>query len=173
MLRYCLVISLFLISLTTIPQTVQAQKTALEFNDQLATITDSLNFYGREWGGEAKEALQSKDFKPLVASRQRLETYINRQLSGLATMKDVKNSGKLREAMISFLNFEKSAIISAMKPFEKMTAGTADEEQQKAIEALTESSKGEEAELHKVYVEQQAYAKANGFPLEEKIEETE
>lgn len=173
MLRYCMAIGLLLITLISVPGNVSAQKTPLELNDYLAGITDSLNFYGREWGAEVKEAFESKDFKSIVPKRQKLETYIDRQISVLTRMKDIKNSKKLRETMIGFLNFEKTAIVGAMKPFEKMGANTESTEQDNAITVLTDNSKKEEAELQKVYEEQVAYAKANGFPLEGKSEEAE
>lgn len=144
---------------------VNAQKTPLEFNDYVASITDSLNTYGRGWGVEVKNAFETNNYGVLAEKRVFLEKYIDKEIIKLRAMKDVKNSKALREAMISFLNFEKSAIVAAMKPFEKMTKATTEEQKKSAIDTLTASTTKEEAELAKVSAEQAAYAKANNITL--------
>lgn len=144
---------------------VKAQKTPLEFNDYIASITDSLNTYGRGWGMEVKSAFESDNYSTLTERRIFLEKYIDKETAILRKMKDIKNSKALREAMIAFLNFEKTAIVAAMKPFEKMSKATTEEQKKSAIEQLTSSTANEEAELAKVSTEQAAYAKANNISL--------
>lgn len=164
MLHYCRKISL-LVFLLFIVSRADAQKTPLEFNDYVASITDSLNTYGRAWGAGVKTAFEENNYSKLAVRRQYLEKYIDREVARLTKMKDIKNSKALREGMIAFLQFEKSTIVSSMKPFESANAGTSQEQKQKWIEELTAASSKEEAELAKVTAAQQAYAEANGFTL--------
>lgn len=145
----------------------QKAKTALQLNDQLASITDSLYARGQEWGSQFNTIMNgSKDFKPLAVYRMNIEKFIDRKLVEVRGMKDIAGSGELREAMINFLQFEKHMIQIGFTPAEKLPANATEEQIQEVITKLTEESKNETSVLDKVREAQTAYAKKNGFAIE-------
>lgn len=145
----------------------QKAKTALELNDQLASITDSLYARGQEWGSQFNTIMNgSKDFKSLAKYRMDIEKFIDRKLVEVRGMKDINGSANLREAMISFLQFEKHMIQVGFSPAEKLPSNATEAQIQEVITKLTEESKNEGAVLDKVRTEQEAYAKKNGFNIE-------
>lgn len=148
---------------------VYAQKnaSALAMNDKLASITDSLYERGQEWGSQFSTIMNgSKDFKSLAKYRLNIESFIDRKLAEVRTMKDVSGSKELREAMIEFLQFEKHMIQAGFAPAEKLPANATEEQVTNVITKLTEESKNETAVLEKVRAAQQAYAQKNGFSIE-------
>jgi hypothetical protein len=151
----------------------QTAKTAIELNDQLASITDSLYARGQEWGSQFNTLMNgSKDFKSLAKYRLGIEKFIDRKLAEIRVMKDINGSGELRQAMTEFLTFEKHMIQAGFMPAEKLGTDATDEQIQKIIENLTNESKREGDVLNKVRQAQEAYGKKNGFSIEsDKAEE--
>ena len=140
--------------------------TPLQFNDNLSSITDSLYARGQQWGVKFNEAYQAKDFKMLVPYRQQLSGFVDKNIARVKVMKDVKNSKALRMAMIGFLEFEKKMITEGFMPLEQLSPSTSKEDVSAALEKLKSLSASENDQLKKVAIEQEAYAKANGFQIE-------
>ena len=148
----------------------QQPTTALQFNDYLVTITDTLYMYGKEWGDQFNVAHESKDFTSLSPMRIRIEEYAAKKFLDVTTMKDIKGSEKLRAAMLEFLAYEKLMINERFTPMEKLNSSSTDDDIQKHLDALATASKGEATALKKVNDAQKEYAKKNGFTIEESEE---
>ena len=148
------------------PAHVAAQTTPIDFNDHIASITDSLYAMGKQWGDKFGEAYKTKNFGSLSPSRKALEKFIDARIAEVKNMKDVKNSKNLRMAMISFLTFEKSMAMTSFRDIELLKSTATDDEVQAKLAVLTTQSKTEAEELAKVSAAQQVYAKENGFSIE-------
>lgn len=140
--------------------------TPIEFSDRMSDITDSLYRKGTAWGVQFKEANKQHNFSTLKPYRVAVQTFINNSLQNLKTMPDVKDSKALRLAMIDFLTYENKMVIEGFMPIEKIKSNATEDEINKALQGLQDLATVEGNELKKVSVEQQAYAKANGFRIE-------
>ena len=149
--------------------TVLAQKptTPLELNDYFASINDTLYQHGVAWGGKLNSIFKAKTFDSLAPYRRRLEVFIETKQAELSKMKDIKGSENFRQAMLSFLAFEKKMIMEGFAPLEKFDSSSKDADVQAAIDHLTTLASSEKAKLTEVNTAQTAYAKANGFTIEE------
>ncbi len=145
----------------------QKPTTALQLNDYLADITDSLFLGGREWGSQIADSKKSKKFSLLETPRKKLENFIERKRLEIVTMKDIGGSEKLRLAMLDFLAFESRMIKEAFLPFENFNNKTTDSDIDKALDNLNEIAANESKFLNEVKKSQAAYAKKNGFTIEE------
>ena len=145
-----------------------AQKitTALQFNDYMVSITDTLYSYGTEWGQQFNVAFKSKDFTSLAPARIKLEEFTGKKLLEVTTMKDIGGSENLRAAMLEFIVFEKQFTGEYFSTIEKFDSKSTDDEIQKALDNLAAGSKKEEVVLKKVREAQKDYAKKNGFTIE-------
>ncbi len=145
----------------------QKPATALELNNYLAEITDSLFMAGKEWGNAMVKAKESRNFSTLAATRRKLENFIERKRIYVVTMNDINGSEKLRLAMLDFLFIENKMIKDAFYVFEKFNSQTTDADIDKAIAFLQEKAKDEGAILDEVRKAQNTYATKNGFTIEE------
>lgn len=150
-------------------QAVKAQKikTAIDYNDYLVSITDTLYQLGQQWGDQFNTAYQSKDFKSLTPVRIKIEQFASRKFLEVTTMKDMYGSEKLRAAMLEFLAFEKIMIAEHFTALEKLNSSSTDDEVKKGLEVLTTDSKSEAVALKRVNEAQREYAQKNGFTIEE------
>ncbi|MBN8675459.1 MAG: hypothetical protein J0L56_15120 [Chitinophagales bacterium] len=149
-----------------------AQKitTAIQLNDYLAGITDSLFIGGKEWGTAFAKANENGTYSTIATHRIRLSRFIDNKRIEVVTMKDINGSGKLRLAMLDFLSFEARMIREAFQPFEKFTSSTPSEDIQKAIVSLQNKSAEEGTYLDEVRAAQIEYGKKNGFTIQEEEE---
>ena len=139
--------------------------TAVEMNNYLASFTDSLTTKGQEWGTLLSAASSTRDFSTLKPARRSFETYIDKSISQIKTLKDIAGSEDLRNATIAFLTYEKTAV-KCFTPFENLTASSTSEEIDKLINNLTDFSTQEATELKKLASAQQEYARKNNFTIE-------
>lgn len=154
--------------LACLPAISHAQKmTPVEFNDRLASITDTLYSIGKEWGTALTTYSTTGKFSELTPYRKKMEQYLDRQITYVKSMQDVSNSKDLRMGMITFLQYEKGMVTGAFTGFEKLTDKSTQEQLNAALEKLTDASKNEDAELKKFVDLQRAYAKANDFVIED------
>lgn len=144
---------------------VNAQ-TALQFNDKLAAITDSLYAKGQGWGVKFNEVKATKEFSKLTPYRMNLERFVDVKIAEVKKMKDVSGSQNLRQAILSFLVMEKTMIQKGFSPMEKLNSSSSDDDIQKALDNLIKESENEGLELSKVNKAQDEYASRNGFKIE-------
>lgn len=149
----------------------QTPKTPLEFNDKIVSYIDTMYTSGEQWGTVFNEASTSGKYATLKTVTDKMETYINRSISSLTTMQDVKNSKQLRLSVIEFLQFEKSLINKAFRPFEKFNSETSDETKKAAIDNLVALSKEEDQCIKKILELQTKYGAENGFSIEDDKED--
>lgn len=163
-----LLVTLFFISISFITK-AQQPTTALELNDAMADITDSLYQAGSEWGKAFGDAYKTGRYDLIKPYRVRLENFINQKLEYVVTMKDINNSKSLRLAVIEFLSYEKRLLQEAFLPFERLKSSVTKEEVQKLIDNLTTLAAKEKDMLAKVSEAQELYGAENGFAIENKL----
>lgn len=142
-------------------------KSALEFNDKLASCSDSLFTKGKRMGSEIGNAMKTHDFTAVTAMTNDLKQYIDKQLIEIEKLENVGGSDRLKEAMLQFLHFEKDLVGQAVMPFTKMNSSTPPEEIQTAVTTLMAKSSEENKYLEKVKTAQREYAQKNGFVIRE------
>ena len=145
----------------------QQPTTALELNNIMADITDSLFMGGSEWGKAFRDAKKSGRYDLIKPYRVRMENFINRKIEYVLTLKDINNSKPLRLAVIEFLSYEKRLLQEAFIPFESLKPSISKEEVQKLIDNLSTLAAREKDMLAKVSEAQELYGVENGFAIEE------
>lgn len=145
--------------------TAQQPTTALELNNIMADITDSLYEGGSKWGAAFSEAYKSGRYELLKPHRESMWQFINKKLDYVNTMKDINNSKPLRLAVIEFLLYEKQLLKEAFLPFESLKPGVSQEEVNKLIDKLSTLASKEKDMTAKVNEAQEQYASENGFVL--------
>lgn len=147
--------------------------TPIEYNDKLASITDSLYEMGTKWGTLFQEISSSdKNYSRLAPTREAMNKFTARKITEVQKEKAVGTGGEgLKSAMISFLTFEKNMINKAFMPLEKLSASSTQEEVDAAIKELTDEADKEGEVLKLVAAAQEAFAKQNGFEMEKATEE--
>jgi len=165
-IKICLVVLFACAANNLNAQSGVAVMTPIQFNDQLTGITDGLFSRGQEWGRRFNEAYKSKDFSSLRPYRESLEQFVTVNIAKVLAMKDVNNSKDLRMAIVGFLQFEKKMVNQAFTPLEKLSPSATAAEINLKLKELKEFSALENAELQKVNIAQETYAKSNGFRVE-------
>ncbi len=95
-----------------------------------------------------------------------MQRYIDRRMKSLKTMKDVAGSRKLREAVINFMDYEKTLIQNGFIPIEYLTSGSSAVSFKNATERLAREAAQETVYLNNITAAQEDYAKRNNFKIE-------
>jgi len=140
----------------------------IEFNDQMAAITDSLYQLGVEWGTAFSEIAKSdRNYVKLMPIRKKLTAYIGRTTEKLKKQPAVgQGSQELKSAVLTFLNFEDKMITVAFSGIEKLTPTSTQTEVDAAVKVVTDEAAKEEGMLKQVNTAQETYASKNGFTIE-------
>ncbi len=159
---------IYLLLLVCLLSATAKAQAPVDENNKLARYIDTLYKMGTAWGNKLGTLSNStKAYKELTEPRQQLEDYINRAIATLRSREEVSGSGPLKESIISFLVYEKELVANNFVMFEKFDATTKDEEVNAAMDKLRTASGLEEKKLREVQTEQVAYAKKNGFNIEQ------
>jgi hypothetical protein len=160
--------SALLLCFLLITNLVYSQKptTAIEMNNYLTGVVSSLYEKGVAWGTKLGEAETSKDFSTLKSPRAELEKLIDQKIKEVNGVKDIGGSSEFRQSILSFLKFEKILVQQAFVPFEKLSKTATQEEIDKCTANMNELAKKEAAELDRIRVTQEQYAKSNGFTIQ-------
>lgn len=145
-----------------------SKKQAIEFNNKLSAISDSLYSRGKVVGGEINKAIMSKDFSSVATAGKGLESFVVEKISAVKAMDNVAGSEDLKAAMLDFLEYEIKISRDAFMPFGNLTATSSDDEVQAVIKNLMDKSKDEATYMQKLKTAQQDYAKKNKFEVVEK-----
>lgn len=153
----------------------QTKQTPISYNDELASITDSLYVMGTQWGNAFQEINSGdKDYSKLSAHRRKMTAFISRKVSEVERKKAPGVGGEgLKSSMLSFLRFEKEMIDKAFQPMEQLNASSSQATVDAAIQKLTDEAEKEGAVLQMVNAAQEAYGKQNGFTIESASENEE
>ena len=154
----------FMLAMTVVK--AQNNQAAIQMNDKMALVTDSLYSGGQRWGNEFNKCFTSGNYSTLKPLCDQLLIYIDTKKVEVEKMKDVNNSKPLRMALIELLVFEKRMIAEGFRPFEVFDASTSKEKVQAALDNLKEKSKDEDVYVQKVATAQKTYAGENGFKIE-------
>ena len=158
---------------TTTMQEPDNSAAALEFNNMLMDIIDSLYYRGKQWGEELNTAMDNDNYSKLPSMRKETQRFIDRKISYVTGLKDVGGSQEFQRSMISLLNYEKELLTKSFLPFEKLNASSSQEAKDSLLANLTEQSKQEDAFLKTMKTAQHAYANKNGFTIEDEESEEE
>ena len=158
-------IKLLIVALLLLGGTATAQQAALQMNDRLSEVTDSLYARGQAWGRAFNTAYASKDFATLTPYSKEMLRFIDSKINWVKNLKDVSNSQALRMSLIELLRFEKKMVTTGFVPFESFTQNTSEATILAARKNLMESAKEEDVYLGKVAAEQEKYGAANGFKI--------
>lgn len=143
------------------------QKAALDFSNKLSEISKANQTKWKKIGGEIANIAQSHDYAHLTILYNDITSFLDKKITELNSMKDVSGSEDLKNAMIEFLKFDREFAHESLKPYTLMKPETPDEELQAATSALVKAAEREEPYLSKLQATQRAYAKRNGFKLDE------
>jgi hypothetical protein len=161
-MRYIGVFILFL--LLSQSCNLHKREDAQKLANDMASISDSLNYYGKVWGDEFQAAVKTRDFTHLPPLRAEIDDYINRKNISVQAMDDISGSGKLREAALNFLKYEKEIVIPRMSAFETFDSTTPDDNIKAAFNAMIATSKEDIARRDTVSMRLDEYAEKNDFP---------
>ena len=144
----------------------QSYTSAVQYNDYLVSINDSLYQLGKQWGTKYNTVKISKSFDSLGLYRLKLDAYINKKKLELRSHKDFLGSSEFRDAMIAFLTFEAKMMREAFAPFEDLNSKSTPEEIQAAVKKLSSISADENVQLARLNVAQLEYARKNNFTIQ-------
>lgn len=146
---------------------VRAQQfeSAIDYNDYLSSVTDTLYTLGGKWGSKFSEVKEKREFEKLTPVRKEIQAFIERKKMEYFLLKDFKGSARLRLAMVEFLVFQGYMIEQGFMPFESLSKTASDTVIDDYVKKLTTLSEGEGNMLQKVVKEQEAYAEKNGFRI--------
>lgn len=160
-------ILLVCLSLNASAQSKQ-KMTPVDYNDQMADITDSLFTMGKAWGEKFNEIYNGdKDYSKLATTRKSLTAYIVRTSERVKKQPAVGKGGEgLKSAVVSFLAFENKMIENAFIKVEQLTPTSTQQEVEAAYNYLTAEASKEAEVLKLVNAAQEAYGAQNGFTIE-------
>lgn len=165
-MKHCRLLLLALLALSLQFRTA-AQNTdaAIDLNDRISSITDSLYALGAEWGQQVGVAFEKGEYVSLKPIRIKMEAFIARKQLEVLKMKDIGGSEQLRLAMLGFLFYEADMINENFVPLEKMTGSADSEKVQELIARIQEASAAETERIQLVIQQQHKYAAKNGFRI--------
>lgn len=137
---------------------------AIQLSNELVQVNDSLNHFGKVWGDEFKVAVNTRDFTHLQEFRQNIQYYISERSLHIRAMKDVGDSGPLRQSMLDILKFEDEVILPKMKTFERFDATTPDDTIKFAFQDMMYTTTEDLAKHDVMYKLLDEYAEKNDFP---------
>ena len=141
------------------------KKQAIEFNNKLSAISDSLYSRGKAAGVVINEAITNKDFAPVGIAGKKLEAFVREKIEAVKGMENVAGSENLKAAMLDFLEYEIKVSREAFGPFGELKAESTEEEVQAAITNLMDKSKDETTFMVKLKTAQSEFAKRNKFEI--------
>ena len=163
------ILALLLFAGSVFCATAQSGKTMtpLQFSDNIVNRIDSIYQLGREWGVLFNKAYTEKNFSILESQRIRMDEFLQKQIASLKAMKVVGKGGNdLHLEAIRFMEYERSLVVLAFKPFEGLKTGYTDEQLQKAVAELKKMAEEETGKLALLQQAQSIYAEKNGFALD-------
>jgi hypothetical protein len=155
--------------LFTIAQSCESsgQKNALDFNNKIANITLANQDKWKELGQEINIAQQSHDYTKLSGMTTDLISFLDQKIAEVDAMKIPESTEDLKNATLDFLKFDRSIAEEKAKPYTKMNEQTTPEEFKNVTQALFAQANLEEPYHTKMIEAQRAFAKKNGFRIEE------
>jgi len=144
----------------------QRFKSAIELNNYVVSVNDTLYGYGKEWGTAFQTAHSSSNYEALTPIRMKMENFVHKKMKEFRSMADYKGSKALTNAAAEFFKYEAKLILRGFVPFELFDDRTTQAEKTAALKMLTELTREEETKMVDLQAAQEAYGRRNGFSIE-------
>lgn len=141
------------------------KKAAAALSRKIDIINDTVFYLGKTWGENVGQAVVTKDYTVIAATRQKELDYVNKALETVATLPDVGGSEDLKNHELEFLQFEKQ-MFTNVAAIERFDETTSDEEILKTLDDLKLVAKHETDLLTNIQILQRAYAARNGLTVD-------
>ncbi len=152
-------------SLTYAQVSTTEKNEALNFNDYIAEITDSVYNYGREWGTNVLEVKESKSYHKLSTIRKKLQTFLDKKQMEVLRYKTSPGLDKTKLAIINFLAIEKLILQTGMMRFEYLNSDSTQEEIDYEFNNLTEVALFEEEYMQTLKAVLEEMANTYGYTI--------
>lgn len=136
----------------------------IAINNKITETNDSLFMKGEAWGEEIGAAWSGKDFTRVATLHADVLGYIDRKEEEIKDMNNAGGSEKLKDAELSFLEYEKS-ILTPAAVFNGFNASTSQETFMAAYQQMQTSAQNENQKLLEIQQLQKEYAQKNQLPL--------
>ncbi len=167
------VITSFFIVLLVFNAKSQQPQTAIEMNNILVSVIDSLHEAGTSWTNRYQTVSKTKEYALLASNREEIIILIDRLSNGISLLQDIGGSEEFRKAIIEFLSFERSLVADYMGSFERLNATSSEDEINGLFSKLNEITTTEKEKLWDINAIQAAYAYKNGFTIDSKDSDDE
>jgi hypothetical protein len=154
------ILLLFIISSCNLHKKEDAQ----QLSNNLAAITDSLNYYGKAWGAEFEIAVKTRYFTHLQPMREGMQDYIENNIISTMSMKDVGDSKQLRQSLLDILHYEKDTILPKLMVFEHFDNTTDEQAITNAYRDMISTSPTDLKKYETMFRYLDEYAEKNDFP---------
>lgn len=160
--RYWILV--FLLIITSASCVFDKKEKCRELDNEIATINDSLLWYGSQWGDELEVAVNTLDFTQLPPIRIRMQDYIERKISTVQDMDNVGGSEELLEAELKFLKVEKKIVQQKLSAFEQFDETVSMDELSTAYASIQVSAVEEDELLREIHRLREEYEVKNDLP---------
>ncbi len=158
---------IILLTMGVIGAKAQSPLTPRQYSDRMIAITDSLYDYGQGWASQFRAAMQMKDFSILKPYRERMLAFIDANTAAVKGTSGLKPANPLGGAMLAYLDYERRIVSEGFASMETLSETSNEEEIKGKMEALRNLGAAEGDERGKLLAAQNAYAKENGFTIEQ------
>ena len=143
----------------------RTRQEALQLNNTIVAVNDSIYFRGREFGNLVNESYKSKDFSRLKSFRIDFEKILDSSNKSMFGLKDVGGSEQLKTCEIELLKIEQHMIEQDFVPFEQLTPASTGNEISSLFDNIQKDAKRERSQMQQFKKLQEEYALKNGFSL--------
>lgn len=158
------IIICLLLSVLAVSCDFNKKEKCAKLDNEIATINDSLLWYGKQWGDELKVAVNTLDFSELQPIRMEMQAYVERNIEHVGTLENIGGSEELLATQIAFLEVEKNIVATRLSVFEQFTDSVSMEELSNAYSAMQMSAEREQELLRKIHLLREQYEERNEIP---------
>lgn len=157
--------ALGLVLLFMLPYSSFAQS-AEELNERITGSTDTLYLFAVMWKHAYQDAVDGdKKFKVLSKFRNDLEEFVEEQAKIYKQPSGVEGGDSLCAALVALYEFEKTYVVKAFVPFEKLSAGSSEMEISACKDRLTQEGIPERELLSALNRQRRSFAARHGINI--------
>lgn len=136
----------------------------MKLDNEIATINDSLLWYGAQWGDELKIAVNTLEFSGLRPIRVEMQAFIEQKIERVQQLENIGGSEELIKTELEFLETEREIARIKLSAFEKYNDSVSMDELSNTYAAMQMSAMKEEELLKKIHQLREQYEEQNGIP---------
>lgn len=136
----------------------------MKLDNEIATINDSLLWYGAQWGDELKIAVNTLEFSGLRPIRVEMQAFIEQKIERVQQLENIGGSEELIKTELEFLETEREIARTKLSAFEKYNDSVSMDELSNTYAAMQMSAMKEEELLKKIHQLREQYEEQNGIP---------